>query len=124
MESIIKKAIEGGWGNIGNASVTSIDCDSANIDGRFYVHFWENVQSDMFSYNTFQELCNPLFWQALFCPVDYDHVPHEGGTVACEDCKITVNRRDVKYALRFHEINLTEGWDKAVEYLLSTIESK
>ena len=26
-------------------------------------------------------------------------------------------------ALRFHEINLTEGWDKAVEYLTNLIKN-
>lgn len=28
----------------------------------------------------------------------------------------------MKHALRFHEINLTEGWDKAVEYLSDLIK--
>jgi len=109
MENIIKKAIEGGWGNIGKAGVTRIDCASANIDGRFYIHFFEN-ESDMFSYNTFQILCDPFFWQCLGKACGWYTFPEEKSP----RWQIT--------ALRFHEINLTEGWDKAVEWLNDLIK--
>lgn len=48
---------------------------------------------------------DPLFWQALGKACgwgkDYDGEPEEWLSIA----------------LRFYEINLTEGWDKAVAYL-------
>jgi hypothetical protein len=113
MENIIKKAVEGGWGNIGSASITRIDCDSADIDGKFYIHFWENVQSDMFSYNTFQVFCDPLFWQALGKACGWKGEKFFNGNLEDEW---------MENAIKFHKTNLTKGFQPAVEWLEQVIK--
>ncbi len=55
-------------------------------------------------------VCDPLFWQAL-------------GKASGWDKMIPMMAKDQWWlldALRFHEINLTEGWDKAVAYVKET----
>lgn len=57
----------------------------------------------------YRVVCNPLFWQAL-----------------AKACGWTNNEKVKVWkfnAHEFHEINLTEGWDKAVEYLLELIKN-
>lgn len=94
MEKIIKKAIEGGWRESGYDKQVS-----ATI-----VIFRSNI-------------LDPLFWQAL-------------GKACGWRNKRTYNQADqlevesywTIYALRFHEINLTEGFSKAVEWLEELIK--
>lgn len=63
-------------------------------------------------------VCDPLFWQALgkACGLSW----------VCESCveyeKDNCQEKWLENALRFHEINLTEGWDKAVAYLEDLIK--
>ncbi len=78
METIIKKAIEGG-----------------------YVHNYDLPGKLM--------LLDPLFWQALGKACGWN--PHK--KISDVDW--------IDHALRFHKINLTQGWDKAVEYLADLI---
>lgn len=54
-------------------------------------------------------LLDPLFWQAL----EKSRKPYED-SFGMGDWK--------KLALKFHEINLTQGWDKAVEWLEDLIK--
>ncbi len=98
METIIKTAIQGGYD-------------------------YHNVIMPMHSgqANFERVILDPPFWQALgkACGWD-DKLLH---TYAWEDNERTSTsvsgfRKEYEYhALRFHEINLTEGWEKAVEYL-------
>lgn len=89
MEPIIRKAIQGGY------------------------HHWhledylQNVKP--FSHFSIHEfVCDPLFWEALGKACWWDstkeYIEFDGFLW-------------LKNALRFHEINLTEGWDKAIIYL-------
>jgi hypothetical protein len=92
MNQIIQKAIEGGWRGIG--------CE-AGVE-------WilENRKQ--------QELvCDPSFWQALGKACGWE----------CEDTAHPTGKdRWQHYAFRFHEINLTEDWDKAIAYLEDLIK--
>lgn len=93
MKKIIKKAIEGGYKK------------APLRQSEWVIGFYKDCVLD------------PLFWQAL-------------GKACGWGNKRTYNQADQlevesywkMYALRFHEINLTEGWDKAVEYLENLIK--
>lgn len=95
MESIIKKAIEGGWSHKAPKEVKE-----------FYF-------KDIF--------LDPLFWQALGRACGWDSGCNICSTFECNNPREHLTEKHIyphiNYALRFHEINLTEGWDKAVEYL-------
>lgn len=105
MENIIKKAIEGGY----RAKEKTIH----NQIG------YEKVL-----------ICDPLFWQTLGKSCGWVHKFYcdegSGNSWYCRECsrpRTASTRKEhcekiyLYYALRFHEINLTEGWSKAVEYL-------
>ena len=100
MENIIKKAIEGG-----------------------YVYPNVSKTTDKFMKT---DSMNPLFWQSLDKACGWegrqsDMVDAFAYTMSARTGKIpkTVWQRN---ALKFHEINLTEGWDKAVEWLNGLIK--
>lgn len=100
MQNIIQKAIEGGWKPEGY--------DFADKPLSWKVQALDKVK--------FKErfVCDPSFWQALgkACPFKFIRVgnPVDG------------YKTDYREALEFHRINLTEGWDKAVEYLNQIIK--
>jgi hypothetical protein len=102
MNEIIKKAIEGGWMS-----------DYPNFDrlriSPAYYEFWDNKGVSKRVGTEGDILLDPLFWQAL--------------GKACGWGDVTKDKDWLANALEFHEINLTEGWDKAVEYLTSIISS-
>lgn len=129
MESIIKKAIEGGYDS---PFVTKKQISS-------YRHKDVAVMA----------LIDPLFWQSLGKACGWDKVSFRQSVPA--QIRTRINKRAKseatriikdtipahirmmkrpnpngwkKHALRFHEINLTEGWEKAVEYLLALTETK
>lgn len=88
MESIIKKAIEGGYDQkLRTDNIPHIEC-----------------------------VFDPLFWQSIGKACTYD--------VKEENNHAKWSHKDSwkHYAIRFHEINLTEGWNSAVEYLLEVIK--
>ncbi len=104
-ETLIKKAIEGGYKDYTETSGSST----------------KKYHSDI--------LFDPLFFQALGKACGWEYTqdklkieaidPNEREQIAKEwnikpDWKI--------YALRFHEINLTEGFDKAVEWLTNLVK--
>ena len=104
MEKIIKKAIRGGYEK-----------------QRYY--FDEFGNWDWEPYECI--VCSPLFWQALgkACGWNDENKWRMIGGVAHK-----INMETSKYipiwiyhALRFHEINLTQGWDKAVEWLIELV---
>lgn len=113
MENIIKKAIEGGYN--GYPKPFCIECGNYEAPS-------ENTKSN----NMFLD---PLFWQALGKACGWKENTFYG-VVCCvgegEEYWFgsdTKNEKSdwLKYSIYFHEINLTEGWDKAVEYLENLI---
>lgn len=105
MENIIKKAIEGGF--------------------EAYQPL-ENYTAHCFKC---EYVCDPIFWQALGKACGWDKNGSRTTHESYETEKYgVIEYYDVEnweyYALRFHEINLTEGWDKAVEYLQEITNTK
>lgn len=111
METIIKKAIEGGY------ETKSIIVGAKSNDG----FIDEEVK---FPQLKEQIVCDPLFWQALGKSCGWGvkigestgdvHVNHEHNNGECTDMCVVPS---VINALNFHRINLTQGWSEAVEYL-------
>lgn len=99
MESIIKKAIEGGY-----------------IPK--YVNWYEDE-----CLNGRLSVCDPLFWKSLGKAYGWASICSQCGKAEKPHEYLHIYRPSrleevcVDKALRFHEINLTEGWEKAVEYL-------
>lgn len=129
MESIIKKAIEGGWKQpIGYEFVVAINTR----------RFGKNIANEMFFVWI---LSQSVFWQALGkacaweskiyrynctnenCDYGKDADFESMLDGYCQKCgeKRTCFQKDFKEwlikAKSFHEINLTGGWNAAVEYL-------
>ena len=113
MNEIINKAVEGGWDDE-TAKVTNYD----KRDG------YEGMATSM--YSTHKALLDPLFWQALskscgWRERNYAYIlsntinqyTHDAGAPQWKFI-----------ALRFHEINLTEGWNSAIEYLYNLLPPK
>lgn len=113
MEKIIKKAIiEGGYEFIKRSG-------EAQIIEVFGARRFGKATAEMML-NTYI-VCDPLFWQALGKACGW------GSTGLHKWCLCDKNK-DLEwmewhmYALNFYEINLTEGWKKAVEYLSELIK--
>lgn len=119
MENIIKKAIEGRY--LQGAKLIDFDARWSN---KFI------YERD--GYTTTKEISetvlDPLFWQALGKACGWENTKRCvcGGNVIyskiigmkCSLCENARPQEDyIFYAVHFHEINLTEGWDKAVSYL-------
>lgn len=105
MEKIIQKSIEGGWTNFKPNFLLG---EADFIDG-------------VMKRNQF--VLDPLFWQALGKACGWGiscyHYASKFGWEAYRHqakCEIGAYSWEAN-ALRFHEINLTEGWDAAVAYL-------
>jgi hypothetical protein len=97
MENIIRKSIEGGF----------VMKNIILKDGQLFAFGRMETQT---VYN--EVVLNPLFWQAL-------------GKVMknkLSGWEVVDNETMIKHALKFHEINLTEGWSKAVEWLETLIK--
>ena len=126
MEQIIKKAIEGGW-------KPEMKKEGVIITGeKVFFDFIENPSarvSHQTSFSFSEIVLDPLFWQSIGKACGWKEQPY-----LCLDC-LTIGSRKGNHmmscvkkdrygswkdeALRFHEINLTEGWDAAVTYLES-----
>lgn len=108
MQDIIKKAIEGGYDD---------------LPPFFYSAFGEQIPKANIPKLTFYSyILDPLFWQALGKACGWNEEPVD---------KIYSNESMMRsflvpewlhISMRFHEINLTQGWDKAVEYLEDLIK--
>lgn len=113
MEDIIKKAIEGGYKH---PQCYQFSFNEANRGTDWK---WSGEKSIR---TVFEMFCiDPLFWKTLGNACGWG-----GSFIFCEKCKMDSVREYechhkridyTKHALRFHEINLTESWEKAVEYL-------
>ncbi len=131
METLIKKSIEGGY----NAS-WDIVCGAIIPDGKGGNHV-----------GNLYPLLDPLFFQALgkacgweknqgLCNCFHFKEDHKtyGGTglhksdiINCLHCECKIYREKVyihwKYvAIRFHELNLIEGFDPAISYLVNLVK--
>jgi hypothetical protein len=100
METIIKKAIEGGW----KPRYRETPSFLSKIEGI--------EQEDREELLLSSAVLDPLFWQALCKACGWGNE-----TIDDYDTGLVRGRDWQHHALRFHEINLTESWDKAVEYL-------
>jgi len=105
MEEVIKKAMEGGF--IYSKGHTKKEMD------------WI---INLFSENKYEVVCNPLFWQALGKSCGWEKHPKRQVEFHQPLSSFTQTGIEKYHALRFHEINLAEGWDKAVDYLSSLIK--
>lgn len=140
MESIIKKAMEGGYKYscaptqfqpIGDG----MTCNFTGVNSQWAC--WNRDDNDSTICVPHSEtILDPLFWQSLGKACGWEQFGKhsmKGNNLRCSECgekPHTGTGRCSKnwtgdwqsYALRFHEINLTEGWDKAVDYLLGLIK--
>lgn len=101
MKEIIQKAIEGGF----------------EPDGLVEIYF--NEVNDACRAITL----DPLFWQALgkACGWEKTIVEHFEGNKPYVMRMFKGEAWMYRY-MHFHEINLTEGWNKAVEYLSALVK--
>lgn len=126
MENVIKKAIEGGYKPVFAGSVV------------------EDIQWNLVHEEWYKDfILDPLFWQALgkACGWDkqwiYGWITRYSRTgegkwewfrsgdpdVETKNCNmVTFKDEYIYHSLRFHEINLTESWTAAVEYLQSIMD--
>lgn len=93
MDTIIQKAIEGGW------RPKALNCEGKSLS-------W--IKQAIISRSKYVEryVLDPLFWQALSINCGWYN-----GVAKMEKPKWVV------IALYFHEINLTKGLDAAIAYL-------
>lgn len=111
MENIIKKAIEGGYNNL---TVTQFNLLKEN-----------KLRVELF-------VLDPLFWQALGKACGWEWYCMCCGGVRkfeefyCHNSEMNTSLRIgwCYNALEFHRVNLTQGFDKAVEWLNNLIEKK
>lgn len=116
MEEIIKKAIEGGYKwNFHDRGHEVFDTEGNSAK---YVCLYAHI-------------LDPLFWQALGKACGWaericfncggsmsNTLDDKEGLFVCTKCgKIEGRLGWHHHAMVFHSTNLTEGWDKAVEYL-------
>jgi hypothetical protein len=104
METIIKLAIEGGW-----------------KPREFIKNYVLNIGHRNFIFDS--PFDDPLFWQALGKSCGWEG-GYEGEIKWWKNNQIIstqfISQEPCVYiASRFYEINITEGWDKSVAYLLS-----
>ena len=115
MQNIIQKAIEGGWKSVcGNCQESWFGHKQTRIGNRYCMALPDLHKT----------VCDPSFWQSFGKACGWEK------TMFCAVCGngtgIDSDERFMPewqyHALRFHEINLTEGWDKAVAYLEDLIK--
>lgn len=110
METIIKKSIEGGYkysciprpfSPLGDG----MTCHFVGVNSQWTVWTRDDNGSSIFIGHE-EVILDPLFWKALHTSCGW---------------RTGANNHWIKKALKFHEINLTESWDKAVSYLSNLI---
>lgn len=118
MENIIKKAIQGGY-----------EQPDILINGRITIEDGKLVGG---LYPGAFCVMDPLFWQALGKALKWKDwlceecwsPQYEKGATYCTRCKYLKTFRPewLLKAVAFHELNLTEGFDKAVSWLEDQIK--
>lgn len=138
METIIKLAIEGGYAIQQPYYARPVLFTSLKHTNEYYTVFElddttviedgngeEKTIPLTTSHQTSKIFLDPLFWQALGKASGWNSgVGYDGEIKKWYENQVIstqfISQEPCVYeALRFHEINLTEGWDKAVAYLLS-----
>lgn len=141
MENIIKKAIEGGYKN---EKSQCYRCGLRRREVKGFMLPCENDKGFKYKSHLFRRphngigvyILDPLFWQALGKACGWkkytwetwgnldvlnlrEQTDDEKSNAPWSTNTVPAVRRytNVYYAMLFHQINLTEGWDKAVEYL-------
>lgn len=142
METIIQKAIEGGYDLKSKGySDDTVKLDGYRVEDDWKVFIWvkqswEDAEKQGYRHSrdgkawmhASQLMIDPLFWQALgkACTetvwdfvgeYNYSDFPNQPSGKKYGEYQKVLDWK--KIALRFHEINLTEGWNKAVSYLTS-----
>lgn len=122
MENIIKKAIEGGWNPRPEKVLpTLMAIYPSDYDGEFAMFstaFKEKGKANgrTFSLYLTQIVSDSSFWQALGKSCGWyakdTNIYHDNPAQWLVE------------SLRFHEINLTQSWEKAVEWLENLITNK
>lgn len=108
MEEIFKKAIEGGYTEGGKWQFIRAN--------RYWVE-WLDGNGTPTTIRVELYFLDPLFWQSLGKACGW------GNNISIEEAEMEkVIGRKMSYhwlnpALRFHEENLVNGWDSAIEYL-------
>lgn len=100
MKEIIKRAIEGGW------------------DEKKWFETDSNSSISFFM--------DRSFWDALNKACGWYEGRYKQGVGKIEPNRkvVEIHRKDwLSFATNFYQINLTQGWDKAVEYLTNLIKS-
>lgn len=108
MENIIRKSIEGGYDNDATRDLLT------DFGKKIYAR-----------YDTYCMIfCDHLFWQALGKACGWDKTKIWLNPYTPKGRYIPSMNVDrwIQEAMNFHEINLTQGWDKAVEYLEDLIK--
>jgi hypothetical protein len=108
MEEIIKRAIEGGYDN--EMGLFNLP-DYSPYDKRLIYAVLTN---------------DPDYFKALGKACGWEKMVGEDIKLYKQDFADILEHRILSsgwivYSLRFHEINLTKGWEKAVEYLKSIV---
>lgn len=113
-EEIIKCAISGGY--------------KKGLKVRFdlpIVWFTKKGKSEMLAVNDL--ICDPLFWEAIGRAKGWGVHSHVADALVYSLSATTGKTAKpdwLKHALNFMEINLTQGWQPAIEYLYSLISNK
>lgn len=103
MEEVIKKAIQGGW----NTEFTDYSFEK-----------W-GIRESYCEYQTYKDIvCDPLFWQALQKSCGW-HIAES--SVVTDWGEIRTSGK-IYNALKFYEINLTQGWNEAEKWLQNLIK--
>lgn len=118
MENIIKKAIEGGWKQ---------EYKDHKLKKQYkQPHYWAEKDNVSSKIDVKYMVLDPLFWQALGKACGWEEKTRTYFCWGCntgevqrrhEACQCLYKETWKYHALLFYEINLTEGWKKAVEYL-------
>lgn len=125
MENIIKKAIEGGWNAMRpekEATVTfRMFTETEYGNGAVFIEttFVEDDKDNgrNITLRSEEVFCDPLFWQALQKSCEWKDADRCG---SCGDEVVDMGWR--YHGIHFMEINLSEGFQSAVEWLENIIK--
>lgn len=124
METIIKKAIEGGaFGNFEKIKDFSWHIGTGNeCDLIFFDNGIDGIKMSLH-----KQFMRAEFWQSLGKSCGWEKIVGEDIKLYKQSFADILEHRILSsgwivYALRFHEINLTEGWESAVKWLSNLIE--
>lgn len=123
MEDIIKLAIEAGWKPKGAPEF--LELRMSGSVAVFITRYLDGGYNSI-DYRKEEIVCDRTFWKSLNQACGWKTFTLEDGT---QSNRVFDDGRNwietwKGYALKFMEINLTEGWDAAIEYLSTLITTK